>query len=55
MIGDDLNESVTVDDNANLVTVKTLASGNSTPAEGDTVTFQIVVDTTAPRRRRMYH
>ena len=44
MIGDDLNESVTVDDNANLVTVKTLASGNSTPAEGDTVTFQIVVD-----------
>ena len=44
MIGDDLNESVTVDNNANLVTVKTLASGNSTPAEGDTVTFQIVVD-----------
>ena len=43
MIGDDLNESVTVDD-ANLVTVKTLASGNSTPAEGDAVTFQIVVD-----------
>ena len=44
ILGDDLNESVTVDDNANLVTVKTLASGNSTPAEGDTVTFQIVVD-----------
>ena len=44
MIGDDLNESVTVDDDANLVTVKTLASGNSTPAEGDAVTFQIVVD-----------
>ena len=42
--GDDLNESVAVDNNANLVTVKTLASGNSTPAEGDTVTFQIVVD-----------
>ena len=33
-----------MDNNANLVTVKTLASGNSTPAEGDTVTFQIVVD-----------
>ena len=44
ILGDDLNESVTVDDDANLVTVKTLASGNSTPAEGDTVTFQIVVD-----------
>ena len=43
-IGDDLNESVTVDDNANLVTVKTLASGDSTPSEGDTVTFQIEVD-----------
>ena len=42
--GDDLNESVAVDDDANLVTVKTLASGNSTPLEGDTVTFQIVVD-----------
>ena len=43
-IGDDLNESVTVDDNASLVTVKTLASGNSTPLEGDTVTFLIEVD-----------
>ena len=42
--GDDLNESVSVDDNANLVTVKTLASGDSTPLEGDTVTFQIEVD-----------
>ena len=44
MIGDDLNESVTVDDNASLVTVKTLASGDSTPLEGDTVTFLIEVD-----------
>ena len=43
-IGDDLTESVAVDDNANLVTVKTLASGDATPDEGDTVTFQIVVD-----------
>ena len=43
-IGDDLNESVTVDDNASLVTVKTLASGDSTPLEGDTVTFLIEVD-----------
>ena len=40
--GDDLSESVAVDDDANLVTVKTLASGDSTPLEGDTVTFQIV-------------
>ena len=41
--GDDLTESVTVENDANLVTVKTLASGNSTPEEGDTVSFQIVV------------
>ena len=44
ILGDDLDESVTVDDNASLVTVKTLASGNSTPLEGDTVTFQIEVE-----------
>ena len=43
-VGDDLDEAVTVDPNADLVTVKTLASGNSVPEEGDTVTFQIVVD-----------
>ena len=41
--GDDLEEAVVVDDDANLVTVKTLASGDSTPNEGDTVTFQIQV------------
>jgi len=41
--GDDLDEAVVVDDVADLVTVKTLASGNSTPAEGDTVTFSITV------------
>ena len=33
--GDDLDESVTVDNNADLVTVKTLTSGNPTPLEGD--------------------
>ena len=43
-VGDDLDEAVVVDPDADLVTVKTLASGNSTPLEGDTVTFQIVVD-----------
>ena len=42
--GDDLTEAVGANDLANLVTVKTLASGDSTPLEGDTVTFQIVVD-----------
>ena len=42
-VGDDLEESVVVNDAADLVTVKTLASGNATPAEGDTVTFQIDV------------
>ena len=32
-----------VDANADLVTVKTLASGNSVPAEGEVVTFEIEV------------
>ena len=41
--GDDLEETVTVDADADLVTIKTLASGDNTPAEGDTVTFQIEV------------
>ena len=42
-VGDDLVETVTVNDAADLVTVKTLTSGDSTPAEGDSVTFQIEV------------
>ena len=42
-IGDDLDEAVVVDDAADLVTVKTLTSGDQTPAEGDTVSFQIEV------------
>ena len=44
-VGDDLEEEVAVvlNDAADLVTVKTLASGDDTPAEGDTVTFQIAV------------
>ena len=41
--GDDLVEAIEVDADANLVTVKTLASGDSTPAEGDTVIFEIEV------------
>ena len=41
--GDDLDEEVVVDGAADLVTVKTLTSGDSTPAEGDTVSFQIAV------------
>jgi uncharacterized repeat protein (TIGR01451 family) len=41
--GDDLEEAIVVNDAADLVTVKTLASGDATPAEGDTVTFQIAV------------
>ena len=44
--GDDLLEAVTVDANANLVTVKTLLSGDSTPDEGDLVIFQIEVTNT---------
>ena len=42
-VGDDLEESVVVNDVADLVTVKTLSSSDDTPAEGDTVTFQIAV------------
>ena len=42
-IGDDLEESVVVDNNADLVTVKTLQSTDATPAEGDSVTFLIEV------------
>ena len=42
-VGDDLEEAVTVDNNADLVTVKTLTSGNPTPLEGDVVTYQIEV------------
>ena len=41
--GDDLEETVVINDAADLVTVKTLASGDTTPAEGDSVTFQIDV------------
>ena len=41
-VGDDLDEEVVVDPNADLVTVKTLVSGDSMPLEGDTVTFQIL-------------
>ena len=42
-IGDDLTESVGSINDADLVTVKSLASGDQTPAEGDTVSFEIEV------------
>ena len=42
-VGDDLEEAVVINDAADLVTVKTLASGNPTPEVGDTVIFQIEV------------
>ena len=42
-VGDDLEESVVVNDAADLVTVKTLTSGDSTPGEGDIVTYEITV------------
>ena len=42
-VGDDLVESVVVNDAADLVTVKTLISGDATPAEGDTITYEITV------------
>ena len=41
--GDDYEEQVAIENNADLVTVKTLASSDSTPLEGETVTFQINV------------
>jgi len=42
-VGDDLTETVNVNNDADLVTVKTLASGDATPDEGDTVTFDITI------------
>ena len=48
-VGDDLEEAVTVGiPAADLVTVKTLASGDATPDEGDTVTFDITVTNSGP-------
>jgi len=48
-VGDDLEESVAVGlPAADLVTVKTLASGDATPDEGDTVIFQIEVTNNGP-------
>ena len=48
-VGDDLEEAVDVVDNTtDLVTVKTLASGNTTPDEGDIVTFDITVTNDGP-------
>ena len=47
-VGDDLDEVIVVDNTTNLITVKTLASGDSTPGEGDTVTFDITVTNAGP-------
>jgi len=49
-VGDDLEESVVVStvDATDLVTVKTLASGDATPAEGDTITYQIAIVNNGP-------
>ena len=48
-VGDDLEESVAVGiPAADLITVKTLASGDATPDEGDTVIFQITVTNDGP-------
>ena len=41
--GDDLDETVVVYNNADLVAVNTLASGNPVPLEGEVVTYEIVV------------
>ena len=47
--GDDLVETVVVDNTTDLVTVKTLAvGGDSTPDEGDTVIFNITVTNSGP-------
>ena len=49
MVGDDLDEAIVVEDNTtDLVTVKTLASGDTTPDEGDTVSFDITVTNNGP-------
>ena len=41
--GDDLEAEVDISDEADLITAKTLASSTSTPAEGDIVTFEILI------------
>lgn len=49
--GDDLSESVVIDPGltgADLVTVKTLSSGDATPAESDVVTYLITVTNNGP-------
>ncbi|MEP5748879.1 MAG: Ig-like domain-containing protein, partial [Nonlabens ulvanivorans] len=46
--GSDGNNDGIAVGNANLVTVKTLMSGDSTPAEGDTVAFAITVTNNGP-------
>ena len=48
-VGDDLEESVAVGiPAADLITVKTLASGDATPDEGDLVTFEITITNDGP-------
>ena len=48
-VGDDLNEAIMVEiPTADLVTVKTLASNDATPNEGDIVTFEITVTNSGP-------
>ena len=53
--GDDLEEAVVVDANADLVTVKTLASGNATPLEGEVVTFEIEVTNNGTAQAPTFH
>ena len=46
--GDDLSEALVVGNDADLVTVKTLASGNAVPAVGDEVSYLITVTNNGP-------
>ena len=49
IVGDNLEEAVTVVvPSADLVTVKSLASDDATPSEGDIVTFEITVTNSGP-------
>ena len=54
-VGDDLTESVVIENLADLVTEKTLLSGNPTPLEGEQLPSRSLSPTTVPLRQLACH